>query len=187
MTKHVKFLDIVNKIAESSWGSSADPDKVEKDLVDNPVKLQAFASLELLKRLNAIARYAGADEEDPEPQVWEPRNPKAFPDLSIGARLYEFCSYDMELRECVIIARDDGGRCLCATLNDFDLKYPQSLLRIADADFFPTPHEAVAHKVDASIVESKADIAKWTATKQAAAQGAEKLQEFLSTQINDDN
>lgn len=161
---HVSFTDIVNRIAESAWGrdfkSSDDP---SKELCNDLPRLTAFALVELLKRLNAIAAAAGESSnrrrENPPEKV--PDYAKAFPDKEVGDSLFSG-DLDDGFAEYLIVAKDESHLCLIVLCgNDVRMKYPPPV-HFACNWHYTTLKEAMIEcaRSDLSYHQKKVDFAK---------------------------
>lgn len=181
MSEHINYLDVVNQMAAADWGMNSESELMQKDLIKNPGLLQAFASLELLKRLKAIAAAAGpVFQKKAESTVLSFGTPKLFPQISVGARLYEFSAFDMSLQEFLVVSRAEDGKCICAPCYDFDLTQNPKF-RLADDDFYETTQEAVSTQIDAALEDNRETSAKWELARKAAEAGVEALSEFLDS------
>lgn len=121
---HITFSEIVNQMADSDWGRECENKKdAAKKLIEDKQSLNAFALLELIKRLNAIGRAAGQGERRKDPKITIGKDAKKFPHKAVGDRLF-YGDLDCGIEEYVIIAKDSEHYCMIVMLNEFDLNYP---------------------------------------------------------------
>jgi len=148
---YVSFSEIISQIADEGWGRKYESkEEAKKSLVANEQSLTAFATLELIKRLNAIGRAAGNDtDRSRNRELKIPKNAKRFPNKSIGERL--FCGNLIEgFAEFVIIAKDSEHHCMVVLLNNFDLQWPPAAA-IAQEDFFDSMIDAVKNAAEEDV------------------------------------
>ncbi len=161
MTKHFSFTDVVNGITESGWGNKQEtPDDAAKVMMDDIPKLSAYALVEILKRMNAIAAAAGATGRSKlERKLEITDESKPFPDKQIGDKVYR-CDLDEGAWELVIVGKNKDGMCIVMH-TDFDLDYPPNA-RIASKNMFASSEEAIsdAAKRDLAWHEPKLQFAK---------------------------
>ena len=139
---HISFSDILSQIADGGWGRDfKDSDEAAKNIMNDRQTLTAFAGVELLRRMNAIARAAGPSEsKSHRPKISE-SDAVCLPDVSVGDHLYEY-DEDSGILEFIVIAKDEKNRCMIVRMNDFDLQYGPTL-RLADSDARKTKKEAI--------------------------------------------
>jgi hypothetical protein len=125
---HVTFSDIVNEVLKGDWGRDyANKADAARNILDNDKQtLAAIATLELLRRFDAIGRAAGQRQEEHNYAITMPKDAKAFPHKSVGDMLYEGDLED-SVREYVIIAKDSEHHCMIVQMNNFCLRFPPSV------------------------------------------------------------
>lgn len=120
----VTFSELVSQIADSGWGKECEnKDDAEKALIKDKQSLNAFALLELIKRLNAIGKAAGKADTKNDREITIGKDAKKFPHKEVGDRLFHG---DLEdgIAEYVIIAKDSEHHCMIVMINNFHLHYP---------------------------------------------------------------
>jgi len=140
----ISFGDILSQIADSGWGKDfKNSDEAQRQIIADKPSLTAFAGVELLRRLNAIARAAGPSEGSPfRNRIDDDGEAVSLPDVSIGDRLYEYAPSSEGLYEFIVVAKDEQHRCIIVRTGDFDLKYGPTI-RLADKDARTTKKEAI--------------------------------------------
>ena len=124
MSSHVAFIDAVNHIAKGAWGREFDSmEDAEQKLSSDSPRLAAYALVELLNRLNAVARAVGGKDKTNRRALVIPENAKQFPNKAVGDRLYRG-DFEDGICEYIIVAKNSDGICLVVLANDFDLDYP---------------------------------------------------------------
>ena len=183
---HIKFSEIASKISQGGWGTEyKTEEQAAKAILQDKPALQAYATVELLNRLNKIARAAGPDEQDEShKKVYVPEDPRIWPDVKIGDKVYE--GDDLEnVVELLVIAKDDDNRCLMIATRDFDLRYPPRV-RMASQQTFLTLAEAVRHAANTDLEYHlpKVDLAK-RALEAVESNG--DLSEYLTEMVADED
>jgi len=173
------FTDIVSGIASKNWGRDfATSDEAEKALVGDKAALTAFASVELLRRLDVIASALGRKQRNNDsPRIYTPQDAVKLEGVSVGDRLYEY-STEEGLAEFIVVAKSPEELCLMVRADDFDLKYGPTT-RLADKDTKRTAIEAMRHGALAHLdaYEQEVEFAK---RLRDAIDGGLPLQEFES-------
>lgn len=140
---HFNFLETVNGISDG-WGSNfASMNDAQRNLIDNPDKMAAFAALEMLKRFDAVAR---AMRPSTQPTVESRKIPfveagKPFPHVKVGEFLWTGDLWE-GIYKCVVLAKNDQQLCMVCVVDDFDTECPPHI-RIADSDYYETEEQAV--------------------------------------------
>lgn len=142
---HQSYTKIVSRIAESTWGQDfKDKESAEKALLNDSQKLSAYASIELLRRLQAVCRAVGKEDNySNSNRVHIDDSAARLPDVSIGQHLFEF-SIDEGMTEFVVVAKGEDDTCLMVMLGDYDLEYGPSV-RLADSDTKTSKKDAMLH------------------------------------------
>lgn len=107
---HRSYLRIVRSLSESSWGREFNNDEeADRSLLDDPQKLAAFATLELVR---GLMNFADSIREPQRPrssnQLLKHEEATPFPDAAIGDRMYQY-DLDCGLSEHVVVGKDDDG------------------------------------------------------------------------------
>ncbi len=176
---HVDYLELVNRIVENTWGREGNEEQLEKDLVSDMPRLTAFGIVELLKRMNAIAKAAGAGEDhENKTAISKYARDKAIslPDVKIGDVMYSGDIGDGVIR-CVIISKCEDHRAMAVHLDDFDLENPPRAF-LVDNHWHRTLSDAVLESANEDIEyhSSRLDAAKSARDK---VNNGESLDEFL--------
>ena len=129
---HMSFTDVVNSIANSTWGREFEtPDDAAKEMVGDLPRLTAYALVELLKRLNAVASAVGREPTQEDRALRIPVNAKRFPHKNVGDRVFAGDLID-GFWECIVVAKNDEGVCLIVRADDFDLQNPPRVFVACD-------------------------------------------------------
>ena len=143
------YTELVNKIADAEWGRAFEtPEDAEKNVVEDLPRLTAYALVELLKRLNAVAKAVGPSPRKVTPGLTIPKDVKRYPEKQVGDRVFYGDLAD-GISACIIVAKDKDGVCLVAT-NNFNLDHPPTI-RVADEDTFATLEEAVQDAAESDV------------------------------------
>ena len=175
---HFNFMDIVNSVASENWGSDLGTiEEASKRLIDQPETLGAFASIELLKRLNAVSKAVGRYEPPRDRSIKIRSDHQTWPTKVVGDKLYSYSADEEGLVEYIIIAKDARGYCLVVALGDFDLEYPPVVC--LSSDLFATIEEAMLNDADYDI-KHYTPRAEYAAKLRAAVEGGKPLDEFMN-------
>ena len=142
MERHIDFTETVNSIAKAHWGRDfTGIEEASKGLLEDNSKLTAFALVELLRRLNAVARAIGESSSSVKEEIAIPSNAVPFPDKRVGDKLFHG---DLEdgFTEYVIVSKNDNGICMIVSLDHFDLHHP-SCAMIACNYHYQTIEDAI--------------------------------------------
>ena len=174
---HVEFTDAVNGIVRGHWGQGFDTEEdARKALIDKPEELAAYALIELLNRLNAVAKAVGGEIQVNRTELSIPNGARQFPDKEVGDFLYSG-SLDEDVCEYIVVARNDDGVCLVILADDFDLNHPQKVC-IAYDWLYTTIEELLQSEAESDIVYHGARL-EYAKAALAAVKNGEDLTPFL--------
>ena len=176
---HIPFSKIINELAGSGWGREfTDMDHGLTELTRDKAELNAYATVELIRRLNAIGDAVG------EPRVHEyynrslevSKSAPTFPEVAVGDFLY---GGDLEsgIDRYLIVAKDDQGHCMVVRADDFDLdRVP--FLYIANSDHKTTVAEVIKETSEYDIAYCRKRLENAKAAIEAANNG-DDLEDFM--------
>ena len=162
-----ELKQIVNRLAKGGWKMDFETaTEAEKYLLDNPDELTAYALTELLNRLKQVGNALGATSDDSRNIIPEPDIAMFGPEIEIGQKLYALGD-EFEIKEYVVIAKDEENRLLIIRCNDFDLRYPPRPKVASETDGLATDPKIVMQEL---IDEAEEDVsARLRAIAQAKA------------------
>ncbi len=145
---HIGYADVVARMVEEDWGQKfKSKEDAARHMIASPEKIGAFATVELLRRLNRVARAIGSCDRNRDEDVLEiPDDAAVFPAKKIGEFLYTCDGIEEGVRTHVIVCKDDAGHCLIVTIGDFDKFLKHSgwrSLSFAYSDAYATIEEAI--------------------------------------------
>lgn len=162
MKRHISYLGAVDRLANSNWGRpDSSSELVDAELAKDPQKLAAWATLELVHRLNlfAAAIVRGNDPEMQSPLDRKPSSAIPHKSAKVGDTLW-YGSLEDGFDRAVVVAKDSDD---CVLVFDMDcgLTY-ETRAAWAGSEFFPTIEAAIAAsaKEDIEYHTTKLDRAK---------------------------
>lgn len=176
--KHFNYLDVVNGISTSAWGSDFESiGDAERDLLSKPDRLAGLAAVELLRRLNQIANgLSQHSQPEDDSTMWEPTDPCVIPGISAGDVLYSFDEDGLVAYS--VLAVDDKGRCICANHAEWSLDRDDFRPRVASG-LFRTKEEAIRDWVTSELNYYTPQLARVRAVEEALNSNAD-LSQFES-------
>ena len=176
---HIPFADIINKLTTSTWGREfKDMDHGLNEFTRDKTELNAYATIELLHRLNAIGNAVGGPKVDNyyNRSLEVAKSAPTFPDVAVDDFLYEG---DLEsgIDRYLIVAKDDQGHCMVVRADDFDLdRVP--FLYIANSDHKTTVAEVIKETSEYDIAYCRKRLENAKAAIEAANNG-DDLEDFM--------
>lgn len=142
---HINFTDIVNSIVENGWGEDfSHIDEAAINLMEDNSKLTAYALIELLNRLNSIAKAAGANTDTSTFHgMTISEDHGRYPNKSVGDSLY-VGNLEYGIKRLLIVAKDEHHHCIVVRCGDFDLEDSQPYF--ARRGCYESLDEAVIHE-----------------------------------------
>lgn len=149
------FKTIVNRISKGSWSIEARTEEdADRMLLNDPNKLAAHATIELLRRLSDVGTALGGAKQYGRKVIPEPENPMIAVDIEVGQKLYKPAG-DLDVLEYVVIAKDEQNRLLVIRCNDFCLSYPPvPEIATEDDEFATDPAVALKQVIEESEMEA---------------------------------